>query len=165
MIIAVIGLPGSGKSYFAGRLAAAIHAVYISSDQVRKTMMATGRYSTEEKEKVYDQMLALAQQAVKQNKNVVLDATFYRRHIREKFMDRTGDAGGIHFIEITAPEPIIKERLKQKREDSEADFDVYLQVRKQWEPLREPHLALDSSGNDIEEMLRKAMDHLQLKQA
>jgi predicted kinase len=164
MIIAVIGLPGSGKSYFAGKLAAAIHAVYISSDKVRRTLMATGHYSTEEKERVYDEMLVQTQQAVRQNKNVVLDATFYRRAIREKFMDKARDAGGIRFIEITAPEPIIKERLKQKREDSEADFEVYLRVRKQWELLQEPHLALDSSDNDIDGMLQKAIDHLQLKQ-
>lgn len=164
MIIAVIGLPGSGKSYFAERLAAAIHAAYISSDQVRKTLMAMGHYTTEQKERVYDEMLVQTQQAVMQNKNVVLDATFYRRVIREKFMNKVRDEDGMRFIEITTPEPIIKERLKQKRKDSEADFEIYLQVRKQWEPLQEPHLALDSSGNDIEGMLRKAIHHLQLKQ-
>lgn len=165
MIIAVIGLPGSGKSYFAGRLAAAIHAAYISSDKVRKTMMRTAHYSKEEKEKVYCQMLVQTQEAVKQNKNVVLDATFYRRPIRKKFIDQTRDAGGICFIEITAGESIIKERLKQKREDSDADFEVYQQVRKQWEPLQEPYLTLDSSENDVDGMLRKAIDHFQLNQA
>jgi predicted kinase len=165
MIIAVIGLPGSGKSYFAERLSAAIHATYISSDKVRKAIMPERKYSAKGKKQVYDEMLTQMQQTVKENKNVVLDATFYRQAIRQKFIDKARDAGGIHFIEITAPEPVIRERLKQKREDSEADFEVYRQVRSQWEPLLEPHLALNSASDNVDDLLCKAINHLHLEKS
>jgi predicted kinase len=164
MIIAVMGLPGSGKSYFAFRLSAAIHAMHINSDKVRKTMMTRRTYSAEEKEQVYNEMLAQMQQAVQQNKSVVLDATFYKQAIREKFMDKARNAGGVHFIEIIAGEQIIEERLRQKREDSEADFEVYRRIRNQWEPLQERHLVLYSTDDNIDDMLRKAIDYLYPKQ-
>jgi predicted kinase len=64
MIIIVMGLPGSGKSYFAQRLAITINADYISSDRVRKTMMSSRTYSTKEKLLVYDEMLSQMQLAV-----------------------------------------------------------------------------------------------------
>lgn len=38
MIVIVLGLPGSGKSYFAARFAELIHADHVNSDRVRKSM-------------------------------------------------------------------------------------------------------------------------------
>lgn len=60
MVVIVIGLPGSGKSFFASQLAQLINADYINSDQVRKTMMPPGHYSQQEKHSVYSQMLTQA---------------------------------------------------------------------------------------------------------
>ena len=37
MIIIVLGLPGSGKTYFASRFAKLIHADYINSDRGHET--------------------------------------------------------------------------------------------------------------------------------
>src|SRR6476620_10352237 len=122
MIVIVMGLPGSGKSYLASRLAALMHAGYISSDKVRKTLIARRTYQEEEKELVYANMLAQMQCMLKENKDVVLDATFYTNAIRKKFINAAGETAPIIFIEIIAGEDLIKERLKQTREDSEADF-------------------------------------------
>ena len=163
MIVIVFGLPGSGKSYFASHLANKINADYINSDKVRRAMFDTRTYSIKEKLSVYYEMLTQMKEVVKQNKNLVLDATFYNNDIRKKFLDEAVDAGSIFFIEVKAEESIIRKRLQEKRVDSEADFEVYKKVKKQWEPLHQDHLVLQSTNDNINEMLYKAADYLYLK--
>lgn len=157
-----MGLPGSGKSYFASRLAATIHASYISSDKVRKILIARRTYLEKEKELVYANMLAQMQQMIKENKDVVLDATFYSDATRKKFINAARGTGRIIFIEITASEALIKERLKQPRADSEADFNIYKIIQGRWEPVQEAHLQLESTNDNIDSMLDKAVEHLDL---
>lgn len=163
MIVIVFGLPGSGKSYFASHLANMINADYINSDKVRRAMFDTRTYSIKEKLSVYNEMLAQMKELVKQNKNLVLDATFYNNNTRKKFLDEAKGAGSIFFIEVKAEESVIRKRLQEKRVDSEADFEVYKKVKKQWEPLHEEHLILQSTNDNINEMLYKAADYLHLK--
>ncbi|HLI94041.1 MAG TPA: AAA family ATPase [Puia sp.] len=161
MIVIVLGLPGSGKSYFASRFSKLIHADYINSDRVRKSIFPARSYSEKEKASVYDEMFELMRQAIKQKKDLVLDATFYKNDIRRKFIDEAG--GDLVLIEVAAEEAIIKERLKQKREDSDADFEVYQLIKKRWEPLQGHRLILISFNNNIEEMLHEAMVYLKLR--
>jgi predicted kinase len=163
MIVVVMGLPGSGKSFFASRLATAIHADYINSDRLRKKMIARRTYSIKEKELVYNELLKQMRQAIKQNKNLVLDATFYKIQTRNKFKEETTDVGEMVFVEIRANETLIKERLLLSRKDSEADFKVYKAIQQQWEPIEEQHLILQSTNDNIEYMLEKAIKYLYSK--
>ena len=163
MIVIVFGLPGSGKSYFASHLAGMINAEYINSDKVRRTMFDTRTYSKKEKLAVYNEMISQIGEAVKQHKNLVLDATFYKNDIREKFLNEAEDNDGIIFIEIRAEEHLIRERLKRPREYSEADFKVYKKIKKQWEPLKANHLILQSTDSNIREMLKGTADYLHLE--
>ncbi|AEV98649.1 hypothetical protein A4D02_34870 [Niastella koreensis] len=161
MVILVTGLPGCGKSYFAEKLATAIRADYINSDRVRKTMFPIRTYSTKEKLSVYDEMLKKMQQAMQEKKDIVLDATFYSDDIRKKFSGEAGNS--VSVIEVQADETLIKERLQQKRTDSEADFKVYHLIKTQWEPISDKHLILQSNNKNIKEMLQTAFNYLHLK--
>lgn len=163
MIVVVFGLPGSGKSYFASRLAKMINAGYLNSDHIRKEMFKTRIYSDQEKAAVYHAMLEKMKEAVNQNKNLVLDATFHKNKTRGLFIREIKDKNIIFFIEINANEDLIRERLTKERPDSEADFGVYKLIREQWEPLNEPHLSLESTNENINYMLQKAADYLQMK--
>jgi predicted kinase len=164
VIIIVFGLPGSGKSYFATNLAGMIKAVYINSDQVRRNLFAVRKYSTREKLSVYNEMLIRMSKAVQQHKNVVLDATFYTNDIRKKFLDAAEDIDNIIFIEVRAQESLTKERLKRPRKDSEANFDVYKKIKRQWEPLNIDHLVLQSTDDNITDMLEKTAAYLHIKE-
>lgn len=161
MIVIVCGLPGSGKSFFASRLSPLINGVYIKSDKVRMEMLQQKTYSEKEKEAVYEEMLLRMKKLLEENRNVVLDATFYKNKIRNKFKDVA--KRDITFIEIQADELIIKERTKQKRKDSDADFEVYKKIKRDWEPLTEDHLTLQSTNNNIDEMLQIAISYLNNK--
>jgi predicted kinase len=163
MIIIVFGLPGSGKSYFASRLAEKINAGYISSDIVRKKMFDKRRYSSEEKLLVYDEMLRQMREAAKKHTYVVLDATFYKDDIREKFVKEAKDIYDVIFIEVRAEEYVVKKRLEKARKESEADFEVYKKIKTEWEPLSEEHLILQSTDNNIQDMLEKTSAYFHLK--
>jgi predicted kinase len=158
MIIIVFGLPGAGKSYFAQGLAARIGAEYVNSDRIRKKMFGNRTYSEKEKMSVYDEMLAGTRQAAESNKTLVLDATFYRDAIRREFIKVAGD--DILFIEIKADEALIKERMKQKRADSEADFNIYKSMLAEFEPIKQPHLILNSTNGNLTEMINEAINYL-----
>ena len=164
MVVIVFGLPGSGKSYFASRLAKRIDADYINSDRLRKEMFKMRTYSQQEKESVYQTMLQKMKQDVATNKNVVLDATFHNKETRQPFIKEMKTKGGIYFIEIVAEERIVRERLKRKRRYSEADFEVYKMISSENEPLAESHLVLQSTNSNIKEMLGKAVDYLKSKE-
>ena len=160
MIVFVFGLPGTGKSYFASRLAKMIEASYVNSDKLRKELFAQRTYSHNEKKVVYDTMLGKMKEAIATGQNLVLDATFHKKETRDTFMKQLSDQGEVFFIELHSAESTIKERLKESRSYSEADFEVYKLIQQQWEPFNEHHLVLESTNNNIEEMLLKAAQYL-----
>lgn len=161
MIVIVFGLPGSGKSYFAERLAAKMDCEYVNSDRLRKEMFSTRTYSAEEKNEVYTRMQSAMRNALLQKKDIVIDATFHRDKTRKAFLAAAGEKGKVAFIEIIANEQTVRERLKKSRPHSEADFEVYQLIRQQWEPLDDRHLTLESTDHNIEYMLQKAAVYLQ----
>src|SRR5690606_38715389 len=89
MIIIVLGLPGSGKSYFAERLAKMLHADYTNSDRVRKELFPKRTYSDQEKAVVYDAMRKKMEESIALERNVILDATFHKKSTRELFIRNT----------------------------------------------------------------------------
>ena len=161
MVAIVFGLPGSGKSYFASRLANLINAEYINSDIVRRTFPDKKTYSLNEKLSVYIEMLKRMKETLKENRKIVLDATFYKSDIRRRFINEANQNEKISFIEVMANESVISERLNKTRADSEADFDVYIKIKTEWEPFDQDHLILQSTDNNIKEMLHKAAGYLQ----
>jgi len=164
MVIIVFGLPGSGKSYFASKLAQQLGALYINSDQIRLQFIADRNYSDTEKLKVYDMMLQAMGIAISQRHEIVLDATFYKQSIRTMFEEQAASLQeSILYIEITAKEEIIRERLSKPREFSEADFEVYLKLKTIAEPLKQDHLVLHSDNNNINAMLQDAMEYIKSK--
>lgn len=158
MIVLVMGLPGSGKSYFASRLAERINAEYTNSDRLRKELFPKRTYFEQEKAKVYEMLLAKMEEAINQKKNLVLDATFHKKATRELFVKNA--KGRIHFIEVWTDEATIIERLKKSRPYSEADYRVYQLIKQAWEPLNKGSLRLKSTNDNIDDMLRKANQYL-----
>ncbi|MGB5437478.1 MAG: AAA family ATPase [Maribacter sp.] len=160
MIVIVLGLPGSGKSYFASHLAVMLGADYVNSDRLRKELFPKRTYSDAEKAKVYATMFQKMEEVIGQGKNLVLDATFHKNATRKQFVDYLKVKEQLFFIEVQAKEKTIKERLKKSRPYSEADFKVHKLIRQQWEPLQIPHLTIESTNDNIENMLQAAALYL-----
>jgi len=159
VIVIVFGLPGSGKSYFAQRLADMLNAEYVNSDRLRKELFSIRTYSASEKAQVYKAMLNNMNKGIVQGRDLVLDATFHKNESREMFAEKAGKED-LMFMEVQADEQIIRERLKKSRPYSEADYNVYLQTKEQWDPMSAPHLVLQSTNNNIDVMLQGAAKYL-----
>lgn len=163
-IIIVMGLPGSGKSYFASRLAKAIHATYLASDVIRKNQSPRSRYDVGSKRQVYQHMAKMAENAIASNQMVVVDATFHLREFRDIFISLSQKHScRIFWIVVEADEPLIKQRVQRPRKESDADYGVYQVLKEEYEPLEQHHLKLSSTDNNLDEMLGKAMGYLQMK--
>jgi len=160
MVVVVFGLPGSGKSYFALKLAQQIGADYLNTDIIRKTLLTSRTYSDDEKFMIYMAMLDQVKQLLRKGKQVVVDGTFYKKVIRQKFISEIPPEKKVIFIEIIAEENIVMQRLLQRRPDSDADFEIYRKVKALWEPLTDAHLLLYSTNNNINIMLQQAQQHL-----
>ena len=160
MVIIVFGLPGSGKSYFARTLANTLKASYINSDTIRDKFPPPLKYTREEKNIVYDMILNRMLTAVYSGKTVVIDATFYKDDLRHRFTSYVREPGMLHFIEIVADELLIKNRLS-RRQDSHAEYNVYKLIQADWDPAMFPHLTIQSTDDNIHEMISKALEYMQ----
>jgi predicted kinase len=155
-----MGLPGSGKSYFAVQLAKLTGAEYISSNKLRYVMLKYPTYSDKETWVIYDEMLRRAAGNVREGKDVVLDAAFYTRALRTEFIRVLEEMTRTFCIELVADEGLIRARLKRPREDGDANFEVYQEIKEVWEPVQEPRLVLRSTDENIESMLDETMEYI-----
>ena len=162
LVIIVSGLPGSGKSYFAQRLAEALKAVYLNSDRIRISLQAKGKYTLDDKMYIYQTMAELTDKHLSRGETVVADATFYHHAMRDLL---SGIASKHHsrtaFILVIADAKLVRERLSIPRADSEADLGVYESMKELFEPYLDKHLVLRSSTDNVSEMLTLATSYLQ----
>ncbi|MGD1891622.1 MAG: AAA family ATPase [Cyclobacteriaceae bacterium] len=160
-LVAVMGLPGTGKTFFAQRLASHLSAVHLSSDQVRHKQDLLGKYTTQDKLKVYRQLLTETNYWLQRKRPVVVDATFHRQVFRNLLEEVAHSQKVVLFyLRIVADENTIRERVDRKRPDSQADFSVYQQLKLELEPLAQPFLELNSSRKSLETMIDQATEYI-----
>ena len=143
-LVLVSGLPGTGKSTLSRMLADTAHFEVLRSDVIRKELFtsaaATGdsaaMYSADNTQRVYDECRTRARRRLLAGGRVIVDATFQREANRQAFLQLAIDCGvRAIWLECTAPADVTQERLAARHGDaSDADWSVYHQVRKQWEP-------------------------------
>jgi predicted kinase len=161
VLVFVMGLPGSGKSYFAKDLAKEIDALYLGSDEIRKEIGLMGSYHLDNKLSVYEEMMNRAKELKKSGRSLVLDGTFYLQQVRDPFIFLAKSlAWKLSIIHIKADEALISKRLSKPRADSEADMKVYQKIKSEFEPIREPHLLIQSSDGSLQESLEKAVKYI-----
>ncbi len=160
MLIMVTGLPGTGKTTYAKTLADSIGGRHFNTDIIRDQLNMRGQYDEASKRMIYEALFKHTQSCLKRGLPVVVDGTFFRKELREPFVDLAEELNcSIFWVEIKADEPIIKERVSQKREFSEADYEVYLKIKEAFEPIEGEHLTLQSDLLSVEEMVESTMTY------
>ena len=160
-----MGLPGSGKTYFAKALAHKISGLHINNDMVRKELYQHPNYSGKDKNRVYTTVFEKACQALDEGEIVVVDATFSKLQYRLPYYDYAQkNKIPLHIILIQADEHTIAERLLKQRPDSDADFAVYEIIKAEFEPLKWGHLTLASDKYSMKEMMNRGLDYIGLEQ-
>lgn len=161
MIIVVCGLPGTGKTTIAKALSQRIGAILLRTDVIRKELLAENTYTEKERDSVYERMLVTADEKLQNGEGCVLDGTFYKKSLRDKAR-RIAEKNKSDFliVECMLHEDLVKKRITSRKNDaSEADFGVYQKAKKNFEPIREKHIIIDTS-KDTKECVNKIMKEL-----
>jgi predicted kinase len=163
MLILISGLPGSGKTTLARAFSAKTGAHHLNSDLLRRELGLMGHYDPNDKEKVYASLLDQTKTALTNGQHVVVDSTFYKESIRQPFRQLAADCPvPVRWVEVCAQESTIKERLKNPRPDSDADYAVYEKIKNAEEPLPEPHLTLWSDAMPLQTMVDTILEYTTL---
>ncbi len=163
-VIAIAGLPGSGKTSLARAIAGELGLRVVSADAARKSIFGSaerpapygeGSYTAEANRVAYEQMIETGRELFKKNSGVILDATFRRAADRAKarFM-ATAAGANWRLIECRLSPELTHLRLDRRvaRSEglSEATWDTYLRQRAEFEPIDHQSdaqcFALDMSG-------------------
>ncbi len=168
MIVVLIGLSGSGKSFVANILHREFGFEWIRSDQIRKEMagieptqkvkvgFSEGIYSEEWTRRVYERMLDLAEEKLKEGKKVVLDATFLKAWQRDKVKERFPSAV---FIWVIAKEEEVIKRLSSRQDISDAGVEIYLRQKEIFEPPEGvPTLDTSEDEHKVKEKLKELLN-------
>jgi predicted kinase len=167
-IIAMAGLPGSGKSALAVRLAEALPAVIINKDIVRAAVFPPQEieYTTTQDDFVFSLIYQAAVYLLNKGRIVILDGrTFTRRAQRTELLKAAKAANAnLRIIFCTAPDDVVKARLEKDiaagtHPAADRDYNLYLAKKNQFEPFQEHHLALNTDAN-LEELTRQALEWL-----
>ncbi len=161
-LFVMCGLTGSGKSYRAKQIADKIGVEIISSDEVRKELMnmdkhqkdlsdfKKGIYSDEITKKVYEKLSSTGYELLREGKNVILDATYLTKKLRDdvqSHMKRLGIKPNIVFVD-TNDKTVMEHFKKREKEKSASDgrLEIYKEQKKLFEkPDR--CIKIEPSGN------------------
>jgi hypothetical protein len=147
MLIVVTGLPGTGKTTIAEALAKDIDAVVFSTDKIRKMIFEKPVYDEEDKRIVYNELFSQTGKYLAMGKNVILDGTFYTKVLRQRAKEvGKSFCEEVYFVYCETPEELLKERInKRKDKFSDADYSVYLKMKKIFEEFEEDVIIIDTS--------------------
>jgi predicted kinase len=161
MVVVVFGLPGSGKSTVARRLAARLRAEWISSDAIRVERGLRGDYRKESIAAVYREMMTRAERVLGAGGSVVLDGSFSNQSFRGQARALAESAGvPLALIRLVADEETTLARVSRKRKLTEAGPAAYRLLRRNFAPVEEQHLTLDSSTTGVGRLLAEALRYL-----
>jgi predicted kinase len=162
-LILLCGLPGTGKSYLARRLALQLPVVVMETDFVRKTLFSPPTYSAEESSLVHKVARVLTGQFLREGRHVICDATNLREFHRELiYRQAERNNARLVIVRVVAPAEVVRQRLEQRRvarsegDISDADFAVYKRMCRSQEPILRPHLVVDTA-QDFEQGVQKVL--------
>lgn len=172
VLVAVMGLSGSGKTWLASRLAPLLDAIHLQSDVERRRLaglqpgersgsgLAARLYAPEATDRLYAHLAACAREVLAAGYSVIVDATFGTRARRASLRQLAQRLGvPLRVLVCTAPVALLHERVRQRAalgtDASEADTAVLDWQLQRLEPVLAgeglEHFELDTSAeiNDV----------------
>ena len=158
-LVAVSGLPGTGKSYFSTKLAERLPFVILESDALRKILCPCPTYAAEESTRLFRAVHRLIERLLKKGIPVILDATNLSERNREYLYSIAEHLGvRLVLVRVEAPSELVAGRLHQRQEiresRSDADWVVYQKMRSSVEEIQRRHYVVNTS-RDITPVLDK----------
>jgi len=169
-IVALAGLPGTGKSTLARALAGALAAPLLDKDRVRSALFAPGEieYSREQDDLVMACVYrAVEFHALRGAPAVVLDGRTYSRRdqVEELRALARRIAARLAWVECVAAPNTVAARLERDRRAGEhpaanRSFELYLRLRERAEVIEGPKLVLATDEEPLETLLARSLAYL-----
>jgi predicted kinase len=156
-------------------LAASFGADLLSTDQIRRSsygrssgMVGYGRgyYRTEERDRVYGELIRRAEEILKDGRSVVLDGTFAARRHRQRAYDLGSTYRAVSlFVLCTCAQEValtrIANRIQLGNSASEARADIYQRQLEEFEPLGTTAISVTiDSTRPLSDQLKLIYDEL-----
>jgi predicted kinase len=171
MLIAMAGLPGTGKSTLAARLKAELQAILLNKDEVRAVLFPQPAldYSRTQDDLVMQAIYSATACILRGHPErvVILDGrTFLRSYQVHDLAALALEVGQpARIIECVCADEVARARLvvDQRQGTHPAGnrtYDLYCTVKAQAEPLTFPHLVVDTGVLNVEECVRRCLEYL-----
>ncbi len=145
MVIAVMGLAGTGKTSMARAIAGELGLRVVSTDAVRQelfghekgaTAYGQGAYRPEANQRTYETLVERGRRLLIEDGGVVLDGTLLREDDRLRVQEMASAAGATtRWIECELPAELVRQRLERRRQRreglSDATWETYLRQREE----------------------------------
>jgi predicted kinase len=171
MLVAMAGLPGTGKSTLARLLADRLPAVVLDKDVVRAALFhpAEVEYSARQDDFCVAVMLCTVEYLLDRNPDryVILDGRTFSRHYQVDAVRAFARELGTRcaFIECVCSDETVRQRLERdvaegRHPARNRTYEMYLSVKAGAEPLSQPKLVVSTEG-DLERSVRSCLVYIQ----
>ncbi len=163
-LVIVSGLPGTGKTHFSRELSKRFSFVTLESDVLRRVLNQSPTHSHSESARLFSAIHSLCETLLRDGISVIVDATNLTEKHRQYFYDISDRTGSnLIIVQITAPTLVIKERLEKRGKEagnnSDADWKVYLRMKKSVDKIKRKHYSLNTSV-DYKNILDKIVEEI-----
>jgi len=162
-LIIMVGIPGSGKSFFADNFSDSFKAPIISLDNVRQKLFATPKYDKSEDDIVNRVALYMLNEMLKTERTVIFDGNTSSRKDRDPIVKKAKSIGYEPLFVWVQTEPITAKKRAIKLIDGKfkltpEQFDAKL---KQFEiPVRTDSTIVISGKHTYPSQLKIVLKHL-----
>ena len=160
MVVVMAGLPGTGKSTIAARVAAAVGGVVLSKDAVRAALFPPPAldYSRTQDDIAMSAVYEAAGVIVPGRPVVIDGRTFTKAYQVRDLLDWAATIGEVPaWVECVCPDDVARERLERGAGSHPAGnrtFALYLRMKAAADPLAVPRLVLDTAADPDERIAR-----------
>ena len=154
ILVALCGLPGAGKTYFARELTKLVPFWVLESDRIRKALVPKPKYTPGEHSRVFNVCHHLIEEYLSQGHRVLFDATNLTENFRLPLRQITRRQNArLVLVMLTAPRDIIRQRLEERElglhpgNYSDASWLIYCRLAPYEEPVEGEHLSVDTSAD------------------
>ena len=152
LLVAMCGLPGTGKSHFAAKLTSQVPFLVLETDRLRKVLVEHPKYTAGEHRRVFSSCYYLIKEYLSNGYSVLFDATNLNEEFRTYLYDISESTGApLALVHVTAPADTVRRRLKQRKSErhantySDAGWLIYTRLAPVEEPVQRDHYAVDTS--------------------
>jgi len=171
MLIAMAGLPGTGKSTLGRLLADACNAIVLDKDAIRAALFPIDliEYSTRQDDFCMSIMFQVASYIIRNDpsRHVMLDGRTFSRKYQVAALEQLAEELEVplKIIECICSDETARQRLEAKGKmeakhiAANRDYALYLSIKARFEPIRQPKLVVNTD-DDLAHCLASCLTYL-----